>query len=92
MSYGPVGMSHHATEDLAILRALPGIEVFSPGDLWEAEEVSRYLVGIADLLTCGWINLRRRRQSGRRDISAGPNSHGSRRVRCDTGRHGRHSW
>jgi len=44
MSYGPVGMSHHATEDLAILRALPGIEVFSPGDLWEAEEVSRYLV------------------------------------------------
>jgi transketolase len=44
MSYGPVGMSHHATEDLAILRALPGIEVFSPGDLWEAEEISRYLV------------------------------------------------
>ena len=25
MSYGPVGMSHHATEDLAILRSLPGI-------------------------------------------------------------------
>jgi transketolase len=44
MSYGPVGMSHHATEDLAILRSLPGIEVFSPGDLWEAEELSRYLV------------------------------------------------
>lgn len=44
MSYGPVGFSHHATEDLAILRSLPGMEVFSPGDLWEAGEVSRYLV------------------------------------------------
>jgi transketolase len=44
MSYGPVGMSHHATEDLAILRSLPGMQVFSPGDLWEAAEVSRYLV------------------------------------------------
>ncbi len=44
MSYGPVGMSHHATEDLAILRSLSGIEVFSPGDLWEAAEATRYLL------------------------------------------------
>ena len=44
MSYGPVGMSHHATEDLAILRSLPGMRVFSPGDLWEATEAARYLV------------------------------------------------
>ena len=44
MSYGPVGFSHHATEDLAILRALPGMLVLSPGDLWEAAESSRYLV------------------------------------------------
>jgi transketolase len=44
MSYGPVGMSHHATEDLAILRSLPGMEVFSPCDLWEAREAARYLV------------------------------------------------
>lgn len=43
MSYGPVGMSHHATEDLAILRSLPGLEVFAPGDLWEASEASRHL-------------------------------------------------
>ena len=28
MSYGAVGMSHHATEDLAILRSLPGMLVF----------------------------------------------------------------
>src|SRR5271166_6250200 len=44
MSYGPVGFSHHATEDLAILRALPKMLVLSPGDLWEAAEASRYLV------------------------------------------------
>ena len=44
MSYGPVGASHHATEDLAILRSLPNMSVFSPCDLWEAAKISRYLV------------------------------------------------
>ena len=32
LGYGALGMSHHATEDLAILRALPGMTVLSPGD------------------------------------------------------------
>src|SRR5262249_61297388 len=32
-SYGALGMSHHATEDLAILRALP-ITVVAPGCDW----------------------------------------------------------
>jgi transketolase len=45
MSYGAVGFSHHATEDLAILRALPNMLVFSPGDLWEAAEAARFLAG-----------------------------------------------
>lgn len=36
-SYGALGMSHHATEDLAVLRAIPGITVVSPGCLWEVE-------------------------------------------------------
>jgi transketolase len=39
-SYGPLGMSHHATEDISILRAIPGITIFSPGDLWEAMEAT----------------------------------------------------
>lgn len=39
-SYGSLGISHHATEDLAILRSLPDITVFSPGDLWEAAEAT----------------------------------------------------
>jgi len=37
-SYGALGMSHHATEDLAIMRALP-IRVVAPCDDWEAREV-----------------------------------------------------
>ena len=44
MSYGPLGTSHHATEDLAALRSLPRMLVVSPGDLWEAAEATRCLV------------------------------------------------
>lgn len=40
-SYGQLGMSHFATEDLAILRALPGMIVVAPSDPWEAEELTR---------------------------------------------------
>ena len=40
-SYGTLGVSHHATEDLAILRALPQITVVAPGDLWEAAEAAK---------------------------------------------------
>ncbi len=39
--YGSLGMSHHATEDLAILRALPDVVVMAPADLVEAEEATR---------------------------------------------------
>ena len=37
--YGSLGMSHHATEDMAELRALPGVTVFTPGDPVEVEAV-----------------------------------------------------
>jgi transketolase len=43
MSYGALGISHHATEDISILRALPNITVVSPCDLWEATEATRAL-------------------------------------------------
>lgn len=39
--YGSLGMSHHATEDLAILRALPDVVVMAPADLVEAEEATK---------------------------------------------------
>lgn len=43
-AYGSLGMSHQATEDIAILRALPNVSVFAPGDLVEAEEVTKAIV------------------------------------------------
>lgn len=43
-SYGALGISHHATEDLSILRALPGLTVVSPGDDWETMESVQALV------------------------------------------------
>jgi len=42
-SYGPLGMSHHATEDLAILRAIPQITMISPSTLMEAKFATRAL-------------------------------------------------
>lgn len=36
--YGSLGMSHHATEDIAALRALPGVVVMCPADAVEATE------------------------------------------------------
>ena len=41
--YGSLGMSHQATEDIAILRALPNVIVMAPADLVEAEECTKAL-------------------------------------------------
>ena len=35
-AYGSLGATHHATEDLAIMRALPAMSVVAPGDPYEA--------------------------------------------------------
>ena len=43
-SYGPLGISHHATEDLAIMRSLPNLTVISPCGLWETMEATEALV------------------------------------------------
>jgi transketolase len=42
-SYGQLGMSHFATEDLAILRALPEMTVVAPSDPWQAYALTRQL-------------------------------------------------
>lgn len=39
--YGSLGMSHHATEDIAMMRALPDVTVMAPGDLVEAEYATK---------------------------------------------------
>lgn len=43
-SYGPLGMSHHTTEDLAILRSLPNISVVAPCTNYEAAETIKELI------------------------------------------------
>lgn len=43
-AYGPLGMSHQATEDIAIMRALPDVMVMSPGDKLEAAACTRALI------------------------------------------------
>ena len=35
-SYGQLGMSHHATEDIAMMRTIPGMKVLVPSDPEEA--------------------------------------------------------
>jgi transketolase len=42
-AYGPLGMSHHATEDLAIMRSLPEMVVVAPGDPAEVDGATRAL-------------------------------------------------
>jgi transketolase len=44
LCYGTAGFSHHATEDIAIMRALPGIVVTSPADAEEAKQLTRLAV------------------------------------------------
>jgi len=59
-SYGALGISHHATEDLAIMRSLPDITVFTPGDLWEAAEATS-----ACIATPGTCYLRLDKSAGK---------------------------
>ena len=42
-SYGSLGMSHHATEDISIMRSIPGITVSVPSSNNEAIEATKYL-------------------------------------------------
>ena len=51
--YGSLGMSHHATEDMSVMRAIPDITCFTPGDPAETEAVTR-----AMLRTSGTCYLR----------------------------------
>jgi transketolase len=42
-SYGQLGMSHFATEDLAILRTLPNLTVVAPSDPWQAYALTQQI-------------------------------------------------
>src|SRR5438445_5755899 len=41
LAYGALGSTHHATEDIAIMRPLPRMVVVAPGDPVEAELLTR---------------------------------------------------
>lgn len=43
-SYGALGISHHSTEDLSIMRSIPEITVVSPSTLWEVEMATKAIV------------------------------------------------
>lgn len=65
-SYGALGISHHATEDLAVMRSLPEITVLSPCDHWEAAES---VVAMAE--TPGTCFVRLDKSAGRPSIKPG---------------------
>ena len=41
VAYGYLGPTHHGSEDLAVMRALPGMTVLAPGDPGETAEAAR---------------------------------------------------
>jgi transketolase len=43
-AYGSQGYTHHALEDIAVMRALPGLNVVSPSDPLETAHATKYLV------------------------------------------------
>lgn len=44
VTYGPLGYSHHAIQDYALMRSLPNMTIASPGDRLETEAVCRYIM------------------------------------------------
>ena len=65
VSYGPLGISHHSTEDIAIMRSLPNMVVLAPGDKQEAEAATRAMLAHDGPVyyRCGYV--------GERDIHNG---------------------
>ena len=55
-AYGALGMSHQATEDIAIMRALPNVMVMAPGDAAEAEACTK---AVADYRGTAYLRLGR---------------------------------
>ncbi|MFI5092230.1 MAG: transketolase family protein [Candidatus Acidiferrales bacterium] len=43
-TYGAMGATHHAVEDIAVMRAMPGLMVVAPGDPVEARAATRAVI------------------------------------------------
>lgn len=74
-SYGPLGMSHHATEDIAVMRAMPAVASFTPGTL---ADVKASVSTIVD--TPGTCYLRLDKSSGWEVDGAEPFASGRWRI------------
>ncbi|MTI61504.1 MAG: transketolase family protein [Firmicutes bacterium] len=48
LSYGPLGMSHHAVQDIAVMRAIPNLKVIMPADRYESKKMIEVLVNNED--------------------------------------------
>jgi transketolase len=44
LSYGPLGSSHHSLHDIAAIRAIPGISIILPCDIYQTKRVTEVLV------------------------------------------------
>jgi transketolase len=44
VSYGALGMSHHSLQDIAVMRAIPGITVILPADRFETRKMTEALL------------------------------------------------
>ena len=44
LTYGSLGFTHHGVEDLAVMRAMPGMTVVAPGDPYEAREATAAVI------------------------------------------------
>lgn len=66
MAYGPLGISHHSTEDLAIMRALPNMVCIAPADLYEARSAVHAMLAYDGPVyyRCGY--------KGEKNIHSGP--------------------
>ena len=66
LAYGPLGISHHSTEDLAIMRALPNIVIEVPCDDYEAIAATHAMIEHNGpfYYRCGY--------KGEKDIHSGP--------------------
>lgn len=43
ISYGALGTTHHATQDIALMRAISGIEIYLPSDARQMRQMTKYL-------------------------------------------------
>lgn len=44
LSYGPLGMSHHSLQDIAVMMAIPNMKVFLPADRYETGKLINLLI------------------------------------------------